>query len=127
MMIILQVCSPERRVICCRSGIAHSSVALPLVDEEVTDGANDADAADEFDEEPVIQAVSAGSGVVNGAQEPDLLQQAGKTGSRHHSRRDTVALSIGGHYQHWRSRRQRHGRQTLVYACWGIRPKTTRR
>lgn len=38
-------------------------------------------------------------------------------------RRATVSLCI--HCRNWRGRRQRHGRQTLVYAVWGLRPPTT--
>lgn len=38
-------------------------------------------------------------------------------------RRATVSLCI--HCRNWRGRRQRHGRQTLVYAVWGLRPTTT--
>lgn len=35
----------------------------------------------------------------------------------------TVGICV--HCRNWRGQRQRHGRQTLVYAFWGIRPKTT--
>jgi putative transposase len=35
----------------------------------------------------------------------------------------TVGICV--HCRNWRGRRQRHGRQTLVYAFWGLRPKTT--
>ena len=35
----------------------------------------------------------------------------------------TVRICV--HCRNWRGRRQRHGRQTLVYAFWGIRPSTT--
>lgn len=38
-------------------------------------------------------------------------------------RQATVAIGI--HCRNWRGRHRRHGRQTLVYAFWGIRPKTT--
>ena len=75
-MIILQRRSPKRGVSCRRLNIAHFSVAPPLFDEDVTD---DAESAEEFDEEPDIQAVGAGSGVVNGAQESYLFQQSGNT------------------------------------------------
>ena len=37
-------------------------------------------------------------------------------------RRATVSVCI--HCRNWRSRRQRHGRQTLVYAIWGLRAST---
>ncbi|MCP4406959.1 MAG: transposase, partial [Gammaproteobacteria bacterium] len=35
----------------------------------------------------------------------------------------TVRICI--HCRNWAGRRKRHGRQTLVYAVWGLRPKTT--
>ena len=38
-------------------------------------------------------------------------------------RRATVFLCI--HCRNWYGRRQRHGRQTLGYAIWGLRPSTT--
>ena len=38
-------------------------------------------------------------------------------------RRATVSLCL--HCRNWRGRRQRHGRQTLVYAIWGLCPPTT--
>jgi hypothetical protein len=38
-------------------------------------------------------------------------------------RRATVSICI--HCRNWCGRRQRQGRQTLVYAIWGIRPPTT--
>ncbi len=38
-------------------------------------------------------------------------------------RKATVRIAV--HCRNWRGRRGRHGRQTLVYAFWGIRPKTT--
>jgi len=38
-------------------------------------------------------------------------------------RQVTVSLCI--HCRNWCGRRQRHGRQTLVYAIWGLRPLTT--
>ena len=38
-------------------------------------------------------------------------------------RRATVSICI--HCRNWRGRLQRHGRQTLVYAVWGIHPPTT--
>lgn len=36
-----------------------------------------------------------------------------------------ATVRIGVHCQNWHGRRRRHGRQTLVYAFWGLRPKTT--
>jgi len=36
-----------------------------------------------------------------------------------------ATVRIGVHCRNWRGRRGRHGRQTLVYAFWGIQPKTT--
>lgn len=37
----------------------------------------------------------------------------------------TATVPICVHCRHWRGRRNRHGRQTLVYACWGVSPTTT--
>ena len=36
-----------------------------------------------------------------------------------------ATVSIGVHCRNWCGQRRRHGRQTLVYAFWGIKPKTT--
>ena len=36
----------------------------------------------------------------------------------------TATVPIGVHCRHWRGQRNRHGRQTLVYACWGVSPTT---
>ena len=36
-----------------------------------------------------------------------------------------ATVSIGVHCRNGRGQRRRHGRQTLVYAFWGIQPKTT--
>lgn len=36
-----------------------------------------------------------------------------------------ATVSIGVHCRNWRGQRRRHGRQTLVYAFWGIKPQTT--
>ena len=36
-----------------------------------------------------------------------------------------ATVRIGVHCQNGHGRRRRHGRQTLVYAFWGLRPKTT--
>lgn len=36
-----------------------------------------------------------------------------------------ATVGIGVHCRHGRGQRRRHGRQTLVYAWWGIQPKTT--
>ena len=36
-----------------------------------------------------------------------------------------ATVRIGVHCRNWRGRRQRHGRQTVVYAFWGLRPTTT--
>ena len=38
-------------------------------------------------------------------------------------RKATVGICV--HCRNWRGQRRRHGRQTLVYAFWGIQPKTT--
>ena len=38
-------------------------------------------------------------------------------------RKATVQIAI--HCRNWKGQRKRHGRQTLVYAYWGITPKTT--
>ena len=37
----------------------------------------------------------------------------------------TATVQICVHCRNWRGRRNRHGRQTLVYACWGVSPTTT--
>ena len=37
----------------------------------------------------------------------------------------TATVPICVHCRNWRGRRNRHGRQTLVYACWGVSPTTT--
>jgi putative transposase len=37
----------------------------------------------------------------------------------------TATVRICVHCRNWRGRRNRHGRQTLVYACWGLSPTTT--
>jgi putative transposase len=37
----------------------------------------------------------------------------------------TATVLICVHCRNWRGRRNRHGRQTLVYACWGVSPTTT--
>lgn len=37
----------------------------------------------------------------------------------------TATVSIAIHCRNWKGQRQRRGRQTLVYAYWGIAPKTT--
>ena len=39
--------------------------------------------------------------------------------------KQTATVQIGIHCRNWRGRRNRRGRQTLVYAFWGLRPKTT--
>jgi putative transposase len=36
-----------------------------------------------------------------------------------------VTVRIGIHCRNWAGQRKRQGRQTLVYAFWGVRPKTT--
>lgn len=36
-----------------------------------------------------------------------------------------ATVQIGIHCRNWRGRRNRRGRQTLVYAFWGLTPKTT--
>lgn len=38
--------------------------------------------------------------------------------------RQTATVQIGIHCRNWRGRRNRRGRQTLVYAFWGLAPKT---
>jgi hypothetical protein len=42
-----------------------------------------------------------------------------------HAAKRTATVRIGVHCRNWRGRRNRHGRQTLVYACWGLSPTTT--
>jgi putative transposase len=37
----------------------------------------------------------------------------------------TATVLICVHCRNWQGRRNRHGRQTLVYACWGVSPTTT--
>src|SRR5512147_421278 len=37
----------------------------------------------------------------------------------------TATVQICVHCRNWRGQRNRHGRQTLVYACWGVSPTTT--
>ncbi|HLP72912.1 MAG TPA: transposase, partial [Bacteroidales bacterium] len=37
----------------------------------------------------------------------------------------TATVPIGVHCRNWRGQRNRHGRQTLVYACWGVSPTMT--
>ena len=37
----------------------------------------------------------------------------------------TATLLIAIHCRHWNGQRKRRGQQTLVYAYWGIAPKTT--
>jgi putative transposase len=37
----------------------------------------------------------------------------------------TATVQICVHCRNWRGRRNRHGRHTLVYACWGVSPPTT--
>ena len=37
----------------------------------------------------------------------------------------TATVQICVHCRNWRGRRNRHGHQTLVYACWGVSPTTT--
>ena len=37
----------------------------------------------------------------------------------------TATVRICVHCRNWRGRRNRHGRQTLVYTCWGVSPTTT--
>lgn len=39
--------------------------------------------------------------------------------------KQTATVQLGIHCRNWRGRRNRRGRQTLVYAFWGLRPKTT--
>jgi putative transposase len=36
-----------------------------------------------------------------------------------------ATVNIGVHCRNWRGRHGRHGRRTLIYAFWGIQPKTT--
>ncbi len=36
-----------------------------------------------------------------------------------------ATVGIGVHCRNWRGQRRRHGRRTLVYAFWGVKPKTT--
>jgi hypothetical protein len=37
----------------------------------------------------------------------------------------TATVPICVHCRNWQGRRRRHGRQTLVYACWGIGQRST--
>ncbi len=41
------------------------------------------------------------------------------------SEKMTATVRICIHCRNWAGQRKRHGRQTLVYAFWGVRPKTT--
>lgn len=43
----------------------------------------------------------------------------------HNAAKKKATVRICIHCRNWRGQRNRHGRQTLVYALWGIQPKTT--